>query len=319
MKIDLKYYVNLIVAIAAIAIPSYITWNSTKAPEKQIPSLTISEKSRFQLENQKNYGGSQLDYYLNNQKILRFTTSIFSIVNTGQTPIESKDFIAPITITPSPRASIISASILSTDPLTLKPSFAWSKNGALVIDPTLLNPGDEITVALVSRPPEPSEGVTKLVTEESNPPSHLQWSARVKNMKDLTFRSFEEISKRQKVILLTEPTNTIEQLSDGWAIMLSTTSIIPFILITLLLFLFASQFLTPPIITTSIKTKEKIALFILFFTSISASEVIIFYVFHRSIVFLGIHYLNISVLALYFLLCVSLFFNKRYRENSAGS
>lgn len=318
MKIDLKYYINLTVAIAAIAIPSYISWNSTRPSETERPSLTVSEKSRFQLENQKNYAGSQLDYYLNNQKIERFTTSIYSIVNTGKPSIESKDFISPLTITPTSEALIVSASILNSDPPTLKPSFSWTKGGALTIDPKLLNSGDEITVAIVSRPAESKKStpVSGEITQDTS--SHLQWSARVKNMKDLNVISFEEISKKQRVILLTEPASTIEQLSNGWEIILSTKSILPFIFATLLLFFFVSQFLSPPFFSSTITAKDKITLFILFFTSISAGEVVIFYVFHRSEIFVGLHYLNVGILAIYVFLCTTLFLLKRSKSGSTN-
>lgn len=113
---------------------------------------------------------------------VRFLQSI--ITNTGITPILPQEFLEPLQVTISEPWKLLAVMTNYTHPQNLKVNWTEQAPNIFIMDPTLLNPTDEIIVlALITNTNEKSDEAPELV-----------WSTRVLNLPQLLAEN-EKISQ----------------------------------------------------------------------------------------------------------------------------
>ncbi|MFZ2326516.1 MAG: hypothetical protein WAW73_06330 [Rhodoferax sp.] len=80
---------------------------------------------------------------------------MFELINDGAKPISSADFESPIEMVATNKAGIVRAIVTETNPPNLAPSVSV-EDGRLKLKPMLINPGDSMTMALLTKGEAPS-------------------------------------------------------------------------------------------------------------------------------------------------------------------
>lgn len=136
---------GLLVGILGVIGP--IAWDYYKT--KSEIELRLIEHSPI-VEKSKKLDGLRITYAGEEiEQLLRLT---FSIQNIGRTPILKKDVVSPIYVQLAAAADIIEAKLLEKSPSNMDASISFSKaNGRITVDFSLLNPGDKINVAVLTK------------------------------------------------------------------------------------------------------------------------------------------------------------------------
>jgi hypothetical protein len=80
--------------------------------------------------------------------------TVFELVNDGARPVPASDFESPIEIVSKNKAEIVRTIITNANPSDLAPIILL-EDGSVKIKPMLLNPGDSVTLAVLSTKEEP--------------------------------------------------------------------------------------------------------------------------------------------------------------------
>lgn len=81
--------------------------------------------------------------------------TVFELINDGARPVPASDFESPLEIMSKNKAEIVRASITAAKPADLTPTLLV-EGGTLKIKPMLLNPGDSVTIAVLTTKDEPA-------------------------------------------------------------------------------------------------------------------------------------------------------------------
>ena len=169
-RFDWKFWAVLVATLAGILAPVWLWRADLEARSLHVRKL--SQTSLHPLDSSKaldlrvSVGGSELqDPYL----------SVFELANDRARPIPATDFESPFEITSNNKAQIIRASVTKVMPADLAPSVSL-EGGVLKLKPMLLNPGDSITIAVLTTNEEPSftprariAGIRSVSIVEPNP------------------------------------------------------------------------------------------------------------------------------------------------------
>ena len=143
-RLDWKFFLTLIIAIASVAVPVWL-WQidlSSKA-------LTLTVKSIAELQTQ---GISDLDgvqVLVDGKPLASPFVSVLELSNSGSRPIVASDFEGPVRISAALPSAIAKARQTSSTPASLVPALTLYE-GAVLVQPLLLNPGDVVRFTLVS-------------------------------------------------------------------------------------------------------------------------------------------------------------------------
>jgi hypothetical protein len=143
-RLDWKFFLTLLVTLASVAVPIWL-WQldlSSKA-------LTLTVRSTAELQPQ---GVSDLDgiqVLVDGKPVTSPFVSVLELSNSGSKPIVASDFEGSLEICVSLPSTIAKARQTSSTPPSLVPALTLS-NGAVHLQPLLLNPGDVVRFALIT-------------------------------------------------------------------------------------------------------------------------------------------------------------------------
>ena len=143
-RLDWKFVLTIAITIAGVAVPVWI-WQldlSSKA-------LTLTVKSFAELQPQ---GVAELDgvqVVVDGKPLLTPFVSVLEISNSGSKPVVASDFEGPIRVSASVPSLIAKVRQTSSTPTSLSPTLTL-QDGAVMLQPLLLNPGDVVRFTLVT-------------------------------------------------------------------------------------------------------------------------------------------------------------------------
>ena len=171
MVLDWKFALTSLLAVAALALPTYL-WQADLSAH----SLTVRLVSSSSLELPSDSKIHDLQIIVNGAKIEAPYIYSLSLTNTGSKPIPSGDFETPILIRTVNNAKLITAQVTESEPADIPAKILIEEN-QLKILPFLSNPKDRVTITLVS-----------------SGPLDLKTQARIAGVRDV---GFEDISQNK--------------------------------------------------------------------------------------------------------------------------
>jgi hypothetical protein len=144
MKLDWKFFLGTVVAVAGIAATIYV-WRADLSSK----AVTVRTVSRTALQPQQASGVQGLRVLIDNNQLMSPWLVVVEVKNTGIRPISASEFESPLEITAGTDSTIIRAQLTSTAPRDIQPRIAVEQ-GTLKISPLLLNPDDTITIAAIA-------------------------------------------------------------------------------------------------------------------------------------------------------------------------
>jgi hypothetical protein len=169
LRIDWKFIVGSLLAIAGLAIPLYL-WqvdlSSHSLSLKRISSSALQPATSAQFQD--------LQVTLNGTRIASPYLSSFELINTGSKPILSSDFESPIEIRGEGNLQLISAQVTATDPPEIPVKISIESN-RINVAPFLSNPNDIVSFSVITGEELPIfkvkariAGVKELILEDSS-------------------------------------------------------------------------------------------------------------------------------------------------------
>lgn len=152
LRFDWKFWLVLVATLAGVLVPVWLWREDLDARSVHFRKLSQTSlqppDSAKALDLRVTVGGAELQSpYL----------TVFELVNDGARPVAASDFEAPIEITSKNKAEIVRTSVTGTTPTDLLPSLSVEA-GVAKIKPMLLNPGDSVTIAVLTTKEEPVFG-----------------------------------------------------------------------------------------------------------------------------------------------------------------
>lgn len=170
LKLDWKFFSATFVSLLAIAISLYLPRAELTAHE-----LTMTLVSSWELQPPTGPRFQDLQVTLDGNKIENPVVSSITITNTGSKPIASADFEGPMILVTEDPTRLVSARMAGSIPKDI-PVDLQIAEGKVKIQPFLSNPGDEVTIALVTsgkpvvRPTARIAGVREIIVEDFTTP-----------------------------------------------------------------------------------------------------------------------------------------------------
>lgn len=152
LRFDWKFWVVLVATVAGVLVPVWLWRADLDARSVHIRKLSQTSlqppESAKALDLRVTVAGAELEFpYL----------TVFELVNDGARPVIPSDFETPIEITSKNKAEIVRTSVTGTTPADLLPSLSV-EGGVVKIKPMLLNPGDSVTIAVLTTREDPVFG-----------------------------------------------------------------------------------------------------------------------------------------------------------------
>lgn len=157
MTIDWKFFVMLLVTIAGIAVPVWL-WRADLSSR----SLTVRIVSQTALQPEGVAGVPGLKVSVDGTELLKPFLTVVEVTNDGSRPIASAEFEEPISITVEKGQQVARAQVTSSMPSDLNPKVSVGQD-KVSISPLLLNPGDLISMAIVTSGDSPRIGARSRV------------------------------------------------------------------------------------------------------------------------------------------------------------
>jgi hypothetical protein len=169
-KLDWKFFSATFVSLLAIAISLYLPRAELTAHE-----LTMTLVSSWELQPPTGPRFQDLQVTLDGNKIENPVVSSITITNTGSKPVASADFEGPLMLVTEDPARLVSARMAGSIPKGI-PVDLRIADGKIKILPFLSNPGDEITITLVTsgkpvvQPTARIAGIKEIIVEDFTTP-----------------------------------------------------------------------------------------------------------------------------------------------------
>lgn len=140
---NLKFIISIAIGVAAVVVPVYL-WQSE-------PSRSVSVQLTSSVAIQADIGQSidDMEIFFSGEKVESPYLSTLEVINDGARPIASSDFETPIQVSVQKDAAIVQTQIEATHPQDL-PRTLELAGASAVIHPLLLNPGDSISISLIT-------------------------------------------------------------------------------------------------------------------------------------------------------------------------
>ncbi|MEO8390546.1 hypothetical protein [Polaromonas sp.] len=146
---DWKFWVVLVATLAGVLIPVWL-WRA----DLEARSLHIRKLSQTSLQPPDTAKALDLQVSLAGVELQTPYLTVFELVNDGARPIPATDFESPLEITSANKAEIVRSSVTNAKPADITPSLSVVA-GTLKIMPMLMNPGDSVTIAVLTTKEEP--------------------------------------------------------------------------------------------------------------------------------------------------------------------
>jgi hypothetical protein len=149
-RLDWKFYVTLFATLAGVVVPIWL-WRA----DVQARSLQLRVASQTSLEPDVPKTVSGLKLSVDGANIDRPFLTVLELMNDGSRPIPATDYEDSIQILVGEGARLIRTQITDVQPKDLQPKLS-SDGGKLLISPLLLNPGDTMTLAIITAGDKPT-------------------------------------------------------------------------------------------------------------------------------------------------------------------
>ena len=136
-----------LLAAAAIGVS---VWLSRRNRTRKSMSYEISVTELVSLHSAADNAKGRIKIYFDDEEIERVHLVEAEIRNTGNVPVMENDFDQPLMIELGEGASPLTVDVADTSPSDLRPQAAGYKTG-VVLAPLLLNPGDGLTLKILTR------------------------------------------------------------------------------------------------------------------------------------------------------------------------
>jgi hypothetical protein len=143
-RVDWKFATSTILGIIAIAAPLWL-WRADLDAKKIDTTLLGS----FELISSVSKSQQGLRILYDGKDLKNPYSSILAISNAGAKPIQSSEFEGPFKIVVAKPARILRSQIVSREPQSLEPLISTNER-MVAIEPMLLNPGDRISVEILT-------------------------------------------------------------------------------------------------------------------------------------------------------------------------
>jgi len=144
MKLDWKFFAILFVTVAGIAVPVWL-WQADQSSK----SLSIKLLSRTSILPTEQGAASDIEVFSDGIRLTAPHLALFEILNNGSKPISASDFDSPVQINVLSETKLVRANVSSKAPKDIETRLVTETTG-FSLKPTLLNPGDTITVTTIT-------------------------------------------------------------------------------------------------------------------------------------------------------------------------
>lgn len=149
-KIDWRFQITIVVALLG-TLTTLAIWLVDRRPS----SLTMLIASVTQMAPHVEAGVSGVQVVIDGRQLSKPHLTVIEVMNDGSRPIQAADFEEPILISVKNNANIVRGDFSKSFPDDISPILS-NQDGIIKIQPLLLNPGDRITLAVVTENGEPT-------------------------------------------------------------------------------------------------------------------------------------------------------------------
>lgn len=146
---DWKFFATLAVSIAGILVPVWLTMFGQRG---KALSVHLLSQSSLKPSSQEVIPGLQIT--VEGVPLENPFLTVLQLINNGSKSITTKDFESPLEIRTNPSSSIIRARVSAKSPDDINAEIEADKE-SIRVKPTLLNPNDSITIAILSSGEQP--------------------------------------------------------------------------------------------------------------------------------------------------------------------
>ncbi|MES2046816.1 MAG: hypothetical protein V4447_00330 [Pseudomonadota bacterium] len=150
MKLDWKFLLTLLITVAGVAVPVWL-WQADQSSK----SISIKLATRISIQPKEQGSASGIEISVDGSRLENPHLVVFEIRNNGSKPIPAADFESPVQITVASTTSLIRASITSKTPKDIDTILISGRQG-MSLKPTLLNPGDTISITAITSGASPT-------------------------------------------------------------------------------------------------------------------------------------------------------------------
>jgi len=158
MKLDWKFVLPLLITVAGIVVP---VWLSQADQNSKSLSIKLATSIPLQPKEQDTISGMQIS--VDGSRLERPHLVVFEIRNDGSKPIPALDFESPVRINLVSQTLLVRSSVTGKAPKDIEATLL-SGGQEMSLKPTLLNPGDNISItAITSGAPPIFESKARIV------------------------------------------------------------------------------------------------------------------------------------------------------------
>lgn len=143
-RFDWKFFLTLAITIASVVVPVWL-WQIDLSSKSL--SLTVKSTAELQPKGIDSLDGIQLS--VDGKALDSPYVSVLEFSNSGSRPIVTSDFEGPVRVSTEGPSKLVKARATSSSPTTLEPALSLV-DGAVFLQPLLLNPGDTLRLTAVA-------------------------------------------------------------------------------------------------------------------------------------------------------------------------
>lgn len=144
MKLDWKFALPLLFTVAGVAVPVWL-WQADQSSKSL--SIKLATKISLQPKEQDTIAG--IEILVDGARLEHPHLVVFEIRNDGSKPIPAADFESPVRIQLVSETSLARANVSGKAPKDIEATLLNERQG-MALKPTLLNPGDTISITAIT-------------------------------------------------------------------------------------------------------------------------------------------------------------------------
>lgn len=167
MKLDWKFLLALLATVASVAVPVWL-WQADQSSK----SLSIKLATRISIQPKEQGAISGIEISVDGTRLVNPHLVVFEIRNNGSKPIPAADFESPVQINVVSETKLVRANITDKAPKDIEATLVSEPQG-MSLKPTLLNPGDTVSVTAITSGAPPTfqskariVGISSVVLED---------------------------------------------------------------------------------------------------------------------------------------------------------
>lgn len=162
MKIDWKFFFTLLIAFAGVAVPVWL-WQADQSSK----SISVKLATRIALQPKEHESITGMEISVDGSRLEKPHLVVFEVRNDGSKPIPAADFESPVHIHLESETSFVRANVTGRVPKDIDATLL-NEPRSVSLKPTLLNPGDIITITVITSGAPPNFNIKARVVGISN-------------------------------------------------------------------------------------------------------------------------------------------------------